>query len=123
VTQPKKEQIIVEISQEIIDEQTCVISLDGTLNARSADQVKDTFREVAGKGIRRVVLDLGKVPFIDSSGLAALVSGLKTLNEKEGSLKLASLQSQADLLFRLTMFDKVFEIYPDVESATQSFAS
>lgn len=113
----------MEITQQIIDEQTCVISLDGTLNARSADQVKDTFREVAGKGIRRVVLDLGKVPFIDSSGLAALVSGLKTLNEQEGSLKLASLQSQADLLFRLTMFDKVFEIYPDVEEATQAFAS
>jgi anti-sigma B factor antagonist len=66
---------------------------------------------------------LGSVPFIDSSGLAALVSGLKTLNEKEGSLKLASLQSQADLLFKLTMFDKVFEIFADVDSALQSFAS
>jgi anti-sigma B factor antagonist len=115
--------MIMEINQQTIDEETCVISLDGTLNARSADQVKEAFREVAGKGIRQVVLDLGKVPFIDSSGLAALVSGLKTLNEKEGSLKLASLQSQADLLFRLTMFDKVFEIYPDVDSATQAFAS
>jgi anti-sigma B factor antagonist len=69
-----------------------------------------------------VVLDLGKVPFIDSSGLAALVSGLKTLNEKDGSLKLASLQSQADLLFKLTMFDKVFEIFADVDSALQSAA-
>jgi anti-sigma B factor antagonist len=115
--------MIMEITQETIDEETCVIRLDGTLNARSADQVKETFREVAGKGVRRVVLDLGKVPFIDSSGLAALVSGLKTLNEKEGSLKLASLQSQADLLFRLTMFDKVFDIYPDVDSATRAFAS
>jgi anti-sigma B factor antagonist len=115
--------MIMEITQQTINEETCVISLDGTLNARSADQVKETFREVAGKGVRQVVLDLGKVPFIDSSGLAALVSGLKTLNEKEGSLKLASLQSQADLLFRLTMFDKVFEIYPDVDSATQAFAS
>lgn len=113
----------MEITQRTIDEKTCVISLDGTLNARSADQVKEAFREVAGKGVQRVVLDLGNVPFIDSSGLAALVSGLKTLNEKDGSLKLTSLQSQADLLFKLTMFDKVFEIYPDVDSATQSFAS
>jgi anti-sigma B factor antagonist len=111
----------MEITQKTLDEETCIISLDGTLNARSADQVKETFRDVAAKGITKVVLDLGDVPFIDSSGLAALVSGLKTLNEKEGSLKLASLQSQADLLFRLTMFDKVFEIYPDVDSATQSF--
>lgn len=113
----------MKISQRIMDEKTCVIALDGTLNARSADQVKETFREVVGQGVRQVVLDLGSVPFIDSSGLAALVSGLKTLNEKEGSLKLASLQSQADLLFKLTMFDKVFEIFADVDSALQSFAS
>jgi anti-sigma B factor antagonist len=113
----------MEITQRTIDEKTCVISLNGTLNARSADQVKEAFREAAGKGMRQVVLDLGDVPFIDSSGLAALVSGLKTLNEKEGSLKLASLQSQADLLFKLTMFDKVFEIFADDDSAIQAFAS
>ena len=113
----------MEITQRTIDEKTSVISLDGTLNARSADQVKESFREVAGKGVQQVVLDLGDVPFIDSSGLAALVSGLKTLNEHDGSLKLASLQSQADLLFKLTMFDKVFEIYDDVDSAVESFGS
>ncbi len=113
----------MEITERTIDEKTCVISLDGTLNARSADQVKESFREVAGKGVEQVVLDLGDVPFIDSSGLAALVSGLKTLNEHDGSLKLASLQSQADLLFKLTMFDKVFEIYDDVDSAVESFES
>jgi anti-sigma B factor antagonist len=111
----------MEITQRKIDDNISVISLDGTLNARSADQVKETFREVAGRGARYVVLDLGNVPFIDSSGLAALVSGLKTLNEKDGSLKLASLQSQADLLFKLTMFDKVFEIHPDVDAAVKSF--
>jgi anti-sigma B factor antagonist len=113
----------MEITQRTIDEKTCVISLNGTLNARSADQVKEAFREAAGKGMRQVVLNLGDVPFIDSSGLAALVSGLKTLNEKEGSLKLASLQSQADLLFKLTMFDKVFEIFADDDSAIQAFVS
>jgi anti-sigma B factor antagonist len=113
----------MEITQQTIDEKTCIISLNGTLNARSADKVKEAFREAASKGMRQVVLDLGNVPFIDSSGLAALVSGLKTLNEKEGSLKLASLQSQADLLFKLTMFDKVFEIFADDDSAIQAFAS
>jgi anti-sigma B factor antagonist len=112
----------MEITQKTINEEICVMSLDGTLNARSADQVKDAFREVAGKGIQQVILDLGEVPFIDSSGLAALVSGLKTLNENDGSLKLAALQSQADLLFKLTMFDKVFEIFTDVDAAAQSFS-
>ena len=98
-----------------------IVSFNGALNARSAEEAKQIFRDLVEQGVNQVIVDLQEVPFIDSSGLAALVSGLKTLNEKEGSLKLASLQSQADLLFRLTMFDKVFEIYPDVDSATQSF--
>ena len=114
---------MMNITKRNTDEKTCVISLDGTLNARSADQVKDAFRQAVGEGIRKVVLDLSSVPFIDSSGLAALVSGLKTLNEKNGSLKLASLQSQADLLFKLTMFDKVFEIFTDVDAALASYSS
>ena len=114
---------MMNITKRNTDEKTSVISLDGTLNARSADQVKDTFRQAVGEGIRNVVLDLSSVPFIDSSGLAALVSGLKTLNEKNGSLKLASLQSQADLLFKLTMFDKVFEIFADVDAALASYSS
>ena len=41
----------MEITKRKIDEKTSVISLDGTLNARSADQVKDAFREVAGEGV------------------------------------------------------------------------
>jgi anti-anti-sigma factor len=101
---------MMNITKRNTDETTCVISLDGTLNARSADQVKDTFRQVVGEGVRRVVLDLSSVPFIDSS-------------EKNGSLKLASLQSQADLLFKLTMFDKVFEIFADVDAALASYSA
>jgi anti-sigma B factor antagonist len=111
----------MEITQRAVGEGTCVVALEGTLNASSADQVKGIFVTVAEQGMRQVVIDLTKVPFVDSSGLAALVSGLKTLNSHNGNLKVAGLQSQADLLFKLTMFDKVFQIYPDVESALKSF--
>lgn len=112
----------MEITRRDIDDKTCVIALSGTLNAGSADLVKDRFRKIADEGISQVVLDMENVPFVDSSGLAALVSGLKTMNQQDGVLKLASLQSQADLLFKLTMFDKVFDIYDDADSAVTSFA-
>ncbi len=113
----------MEITQRAVGEGTCVVTLEGTLNASSADQVKGVFTTLTDQGMRHVVIDLASVPFIDSSGLAALVSGLKTLNSHEGCLKLASLQSQADLLFKLTMFDKVFQVYPDVETALKSFST
>ncbi len=113
----------MEIKQRAVGDGSCVVTLEGTLNAGPADQVKGVFVTLADQGIRHVVIDLANVPFIDSSGLAALVSGLKTMNSHEGCLKVAGLQSQGDLLFKLTMFDKVFQVYPDVESALKSFPS
>jgi anti-sigma B factor antagonist len=107
----------MEITQRAVNDKTCVITLNGALNAASSEQVKGMFRKVVGEGTRQIVLDLGKVHFIDSSGLAALISGLKTLNGENSCLKLAALQPQAELLFKLTMFDKVFRTYPDVGSA------
>ena len=67
-----------------------------------------------------MVVDLSGVPFIDSSGLAALVSGLKTFGGEADNLRLAAPQSQAKLLFELTMFDRVFKIFDSVASAQNS---
>ena len=94
--------------------------MNGALNARSAEEVKQTFRNLVEQGVSRVVVNLQDVPFIDSSGLAALVSGLKTLGGEAANLKLATPQSQARLLFELTMFDRVFEIHDSVDDALNS---
>jgi anti-sigma B factor antagonist len=97
-----------------------VVSFNGALNARSAEEAKQTFRTLVEQGVNQIIVDLNQVPFIDSSGLAALVSGLKTLGGEAENLKLAAPQSQARLLFELTMFDRVFDIHDSVENAQQS---
>lgn len=94
-----------------------LVEFKGALNARSAEEAKQTFRDLSDKGATQVVVDLDGVPFIDSSGLAALVSGLKTFGGEANNLKLASPQSQARLLFELTMFDRVFQIFDSVQDA------
>jgi len=113
----------VEITLRVIDDKTCVVALDGTLNASSADEVKEIFRQVTGEGMRQVVLGLERMHSIDSTGLPALISGLKAMNEVGGSLTLAALQPQADHLFKLTMFDQVFKIFDDADTAIRSFPS
>jgi anti-sigma B factor antagonist len=113
----------MEITQRLVDGNRCVVTLNGTLNAASSDQLKESFRRLVAQGIRLVVVDLGKVHFIDSSGLAALISGLKTLGGDNTCLKLAGLQPQAQLLFKITMFDKVFEVHPDVDAALKACRS
>jgi anti-sigma B factor antagonist len=97
-----------------------LVKLKGALNARSAEDAKQTFRDISNNGASKVIVDLSEVPFIDSSGLAALVSGLKTFGGDAQNLRLASPQSQAKLLFELTMFDRVFQIFDNVDSAHQS---
>ena len=112
----------MDITQTTIDDKTSLIKLDGTLNGASVEAVKRTLQQAVADGKRQIVLDLAEVPFIDSSGLTALVSGMKLLNAEEGSLKLAGLQSQAKLLFNLTMFDQIFDIFETPDSALKSFA-
>lgn len=110
----------MEISSKSVSPNVSVVSLNGALNARSAEEAKQNFRNLVEQGITQVIVDLNEVPFIDSSGLAALVSGLKTLGGEASNLKLAAPQSQARLLFELTMFDRVFEIHDSVDDAIAS---
>ena len=110
----------MEISSKSVSQTVSIVSLNGALNARSAEEAKQTFRTLVDEGVTQVIVDLHDVPFIDSSGLAALVSGLKTLGGEASNLKLAAPQSQAKLLFELTMFDRVFEIHDSVDDAMKS---
>jgi anti-sigma B factor antagonist len=110
----------MEISTKSVSSTVNIVSFNGALNARSAEEAKQTFRGLIEQGVNQVIVDLQEVPFIDSSGLAALVSGLKTLGGESANLKLAAPQSQARLLFELTMFDRVFEIHDSVEDALNS---
>lgn len=107
----------MEITYNSLGTDTYLVKLNGALNARTAENAKKTFRDLADKGAKRLVVDLSGVPFIDSSGLAALVSGLKTFGGDAENLRLAAPQSQAKLLFELTMFDRVFKIFDSVADA------
>jgi anti-sigma B factor antagonist len=110
----------MEISVKSVSSTVNIVSFNGALNARSAEEAKQTFRNLVEQEVSQVIVDLQEVPFIDSSGLAALVSGLKTLGGESANLKLAAPQSQARLLFELTMFDRVFEIHDSVDDALNS---
>jgi len=107
----------MEITHKELDKKVSLVELNGALNARSAESAKQVFKELADKGVEQVIVSLTGVPFIDSSGLAALVSGLKTFKGDANNLRLAAPQSQARLLFELTMFDRVFQIYDSIDEA------
>jgi anti-sigma B factor antagonist len=98
-------------------EKRAVIAARGRLNAITAPAMKERIQELIVAGRVEIVCDLSEVGFLDSSGLSALVSGLKATREHGGFLKLAGLNEQVARIFRLTMLDRVFEMYPGVEDA------
>jgi anti-anti-sigma factor len=98
-----------------------VISLDGRLDLLSAASVKSRFSDEVQRGRRRLVVDLGNVTMIDSSGLGALIGGLKAARLASGDLRLARTQEQAQSILRLTMLDRVLSTYSTIEEALAAY--
>jgi len=91
------------------------------IDAAAAIRFKDAMRAAIPEGPRRIVLDLGEVEFIDSSGLGAIVSVMKALGEGQ-RLDLAAMQPNVDRVFRLTRMDTVFPIHADLARAVRHHA-
>lgn len=81
------------------------------IDAAVAIQFKDRMREIALQPSDRVVLDLSRVTFVDSSGLGAIVAVMKALAPGR-RLELLGLTPNVAKVFRLTRMDSVFTIHP-----------
>lgn len=77
-------------------------------------------RDVIGGGARAVVLDLGNVSIMNSSGLGMLVSTLTTAKKFEATLRLASVPEKVMDLLSMTQLTSVFDIHPTVDAAVAS---
>ena len=95
--------------------------LTSRLDASVAGTFKEAVLEVVKSGKSRLVLDMSIVGFVDSSGLGALVSILKSLGP-QGSLAIVGVQPGVLTLLRLTRMDKVFSILPTVPEAIATLA-
>ncbi len=91
------------------------------MDAHNSGDLKEQMLQLFDEGKCNLVIDLGKVRFIDSSGLGALVSGFKNASAREGSLKLCCLQPQVRSMFELTRLHRVFEIFTNADEALKSF--
>lgn len=71
---------------------------------------------------RKLVFDLGRLRFVDSSGLGAFLSCLRRVNERGGDLKLCSLSEPVRSVFELVRMDRVFDLRPTRAAAVEAFA-
>lgn len=89
----------------------------GRLDAQAAPAARQALEALAAGGARRIVVDLAGVTFLDSSGLGALVAGLKAARARGAELRLAAPGAQVRELLRLTALERVFPIFESVEAA------
>lgn len=102
--------------------EVAIIALAGQLDALTAGSVRQAFAQYGGDGNFHAVVDLERVTFIDSSGLAALISGLKTFRAHGRDFVLAAVQPAVLQVFTLTMLDRAFRIFPDTTAAVGSIS-
>ena len=83
--------------------------------------LRDTVDGLLGKSQKKILLNLGDVNYIDSSGLGALVSGYTTVTGQQGQVKLLSLTKKVHDLLQITKLLTVFEVFDDESAAIKSF--
>src|SRR6516165_11539131 len=83
--------------------------------------LRKTIRDLLDGGRVKIVLNLGDVNYIDSSGIGELVSGFTAVRNRGGELKLLNLTKKINDLLQLTKLFTVFEVYNDEPSAVGSF--
>jgi len=89
---------------------------EARIDAAAAVQFRDAMRDATESGQARVVLDLGQVVFVDSSGLGAIIAAMKHIGP-DRQLELAALQPAVARVFRLTRLDGVLTVHADAAAA------
>ncbi|PYV27049.1 MAG: anti-sigma factor antagonist [Acidobacteria bacterium] len=113
------------VALEIVEKEShgaTLLVLSGQVKiGEESNRLRDKLRELLGKGKTCLVLDLGDVDYIDSSGLGTLVSTFSTATRYGGTIKLANLTKRFREQLSITKLVTVFDVYDSAEEAAKSF--
>jgi len=100
-----------------------VVDLSGRITLGEGSSVlRDTVRDLLNRGQKKILLNLGDITYIDSSGIGELVSGFTTVTNQGGQLKLLNLTKKVHDLLQITKLYTVFEVHTDETAAVRSFS-
>ena len=99
-----------------------ILDLSGRITLGEGSVVlRDQIRELLGKNEKKILLNLGDVTYIDSSGIGELVSAFTTVRNQGGELKLLNLTKKVHDLLQITKLYTVFDVKDDEASAIKAF--
>ncbi len=112
---------MLKISRRDVDD-VVVLSLRGKLiGGPEAIGLRDTMKNLVSEGKTKVLIDLAKVTWVDSTGLGTLISAYTTLKKENGEVKLLRLTKKIHNLLVITQLITVLEDFEDEETAISSF--
>jgi anti-sigma B factor antagonist len=98
-----------------------VCHVEGEIDISSSPDVKKAFDKLISQKTPKIVINLSKATYVDSSGLATLVEIMKNMRSYSGKMRLSNLSSKIKSLFEITKLDKLFEIMATEEEAISTF--
>ncbi len=111
----------IKISTRLVDGVT-IVDLSGRITlGEGSSTLRETVRDLISKGQKSILLNLGDVSYIDSSGIGELVSSFTSVSNQGGKLKLLNLQKKVHDLLQITKLYTVFEVHTDEAAAVRSF--
>jgi anti-sigma B factor antagonist len=108
----------VQMDMQRQGERVTVVSPRGRLDMASAPAFRDQMRDLVSTGSSCLVVDLANVTFVDSSGLGAVIGGLRLARQAGGDLRIACPTDQVRMVLDITSLDRVLRPYPSLEEAT-----
>ena len=100
-----------------------VVDMSGRITLGEGSVVlRDAIRDLISKGQKKILLNLGDVTYIDSSGIGELVSAFTAVRREGGELKLLNLTKKVHDLLQITKLYTVFDIKDDEATAIKAFA-
>lgn len=108
---------MIEFDVDTHSRDVAVVSPRGRLNMVSAKRLREIIADLVSDGSTRIVVDMGETTFLDSSGLGALIAGLKSARQAGGDLRIARPTAPVTTVLELTNLDRVLRPRESVEAA------
>lgn len=109
-------------SRELQDQGIVILEPKGSfIGGDETDDLKFAIREIADKGNKKLIIDLGDVLYLNSTALGVLISAHANYKKREGEIKLTRLNKNLENLFVITKLSLIFDCFSSQEEAINKF--
>jgi len=114
--------VSVKLTTRQIGDVTVVDASGRITLGEGSSTFRDKIKELVGGGGKKILLNMGDITYIDSSGIGELVSSFTSVQNSGGTLKLLNLTKRVHDLLQITKLYTVFEVHDDEAAAVRSFS-